>query len=122
MSIDPSVEEIFPVRGLRQRAGVKRSKYSLKRWWRDGVISPVTGERVKLEMIYEGNVACTSVQAYYRFLFRMNGQEIPAHLESLLKESVVKKPPKPAKKAPPVKGSPHEKMESKKKEAKEKRC
>lgn len=118
MTIDPSSEEIFPMCELRQRAGLRKSRSSLKRWVSQGVISPVTGERVRLEKIYEGNVACTSLQAYYRFLFRMNGQDIPPHLISKLKESVVKKPPKSAKKPLPVKQVPP----AEKKAAKGKGC
>lgn len=119
--IDLRREKPFPLLHLRRVAGVNRSKTTLFRWARVGAVSRVTGDRVRLETIYQGNARCTSLEAYWRFMFRMNGTEIPEDLTNPFEElnTVTKRPPKSKPASKPMPSRPH--MESKAEEKKEAR-
>jgi hypothetical protein len=79
MAIDPEKEKLVPLIAAHKE-GIERCKTTLKNWAKTGKLSQVTGERVKLEVFYEGHMPCTSYEAYLRFLYRLNGLPIPLHL------------------------------------------
>ena len=60
---------------LRGHAPKARSEAFIRAMIRDGRTSPVTGEIVKLECCYlDTCVLATSVEAYGRFMRRLNGE------------------------------------------------
>jgi hypothetical protein len=65
-------ERRFPL-DAGEALGVKRHHTTLKSWWQNGLTSPITGERVHLECIYEGKDLVTSREAVRRFLQKLNG-------------------------------------------------
>lgn len=121
--IDLRREKPIPLLQLKRVAGVNRSKTTLFRWARSGAVSRVTGDRVRLETIYQGNARCTSIEAYWRFMFRLNGTDVPEDLTNPYEELgiVTKRPPKPAKKPMPMKPQSESKA-AEKKEHRGKKC
>lgn len=79
MAINPEREKLIPLSSAH-RHGIERCKSTLRNWSRHGKLSLVTGERVRLEIFYDGHIPCTSYAAYLRFLFRLNGSDVPDHL------------------------------------------
>lgn len=82
MAIDVQNETLFSFHDAGKN-GIRRCTNTLKAWAKNGKVSLVTGCRVKLESVFDGTAICTSKEAYYRFLFRLNGQDIPPHLRGL---------------------------------------
>lgn len=108
--IDLRREKHFPVSDLRKFAGVDCHHRTIIRWAREGVKSRISGEVVLLEVFYVGRCLHTSLEAFYRFAFRMNGMAIPEDLANPLEElNVMNKKDRSAaksKKPLPVKTSP----------------
>lgn len=69
-------EKRFPLR-FKNKLGISRTKATLRKWITVGIESPITGELVKLEGLFEGQGYTTSPEAVKRFLAKLNGIELP---------------------------------------------
>lgn len=79
MAIDPRIEEPIPLKN-RGKLGISRCKDTLRNWIEDGFFVRKLKRRVYLESIYVGNTLCTSKEALYRFLMRINGRRMRQRL------------------------------------------
>jgi hypothetical protein len=51
----------------------ERDYDTIRKWWKHGLLNRATGKKVRLEVIRLSNGMHTSMEAYDRFLMRLNG-------------------------------------------------
>lgn len=69
---DLTSEKLLPI-AQPKAFGCDRSPRTVERWAKEGLRSPVNGQVVVLEAIYEGASIVTTRAAYLRFLREVNG-------------------------------------------------
>ena len=64
----------IPLRDFGRTLETKRTYKTVLGWCKGGKLNRRTGERVKLEAVYLPSGLCTDVDAFIRFVERLNGQ------------------------------------------------
>ena len=68
-------EVLIPLKSTSEY-GANVHPYTVRRWFKSGVRSPINGLRIKLEAIYQGRTLCTSREAFMRFLRAINAEPV----------------------------------------------
>jgi hypothetical protein len=72
--IDLQVEKPILLRVFGRHLSEQRDYDTVRKWWRRGlVIDRLTGQRIKLETVRLTAGRATTMEAYNRFLRRLNG-------------------------------------------------
>ena len=72
-NIDPT--KAVPLKDFGRQLSPRRSYHTIRGWCLDGKLNRRTGERVKLESVYLPAGLCTDVDAFLRFVERLNGAD-----------------------------------------------
>lgn len=70
-NIDPT--KAVPLKDFGRRLSPRRAYQTVRGWCLIGKLNRRTGERVKLESVYLPAGLCTDVDAFLRFVERLNG-------------------------------------------------
>jgi hypothetical protein len=70
--IDLAKEQPLPLRIFARRLRDPLDYDTVHKWWRRGLLNRDTGKRVKLETVRLSTGRCTSMEAYWRFIERLN--------------------------------------------------
>lgn len=70
--INPLVEQVMPLSELRRHLPTKPHYQTLLEWCKLGRKNQVTGQRVRLEHVQLPSGQASSLEAYLRFIQRLN--------------------------------------------------
>jgi hypothetical protein len=69
--IDPA--KAVPLRDFGRKLSPRRAYQTVRGWCVIGKLNPKTGQRIKLESVYLPAGRCTDMDAFLRFIERLNG-------------------------------------------------